>query len=167
MNYRNIPDYPAGVTANTILVRMIDGLGFRYYWATEGLTENEMQFRPHETSMNLVELLDHIHHLANVSNRVLHGLQSEKTPPVGSLEPIRNSTLKLIETMRERLGTMNSEELAVVKFRRADGAEFPFWHLINGPIADALTHVGQINSWRRMAGNPQPKTDVFLGKALN
>jgi hypothetical protein len=28
--------------------------------------------------------------------------------------------------------------------------------LINGPIADALTHIGQIVSWRRINGNPQP-----------
>jgi hypothetical protein len=39
----------------------------------------------------------------------------------------------------------------------------PFWHVINGPIADALTHVGQVNSFRRLAGNPTPKANVFLG----
>ena len=39
----------------------------------------------------------------------------------------------------------------------------PFWHIINGPIADALTHVGQINSFRRLVGNPTPKAQVFLG----
>jgi hypothetical protein len=167
MSYHNIPDYPATVTASNVLVRMIDGLGFRYYWATEGLTENEMQFRPHEISMSLIELLDHIHHLMNVSNRMLQGLENEKTPAIGLLQPVRSSTLKLIESISARVGNMSSEELAAAKFRRTDGTEFPFWHLLNGPVADALTHVGQINSWRRMAGNPAPKTDVFLGRAVS
>jgi hypothetical protein len=39
----------------------------------------------------------------------------------------------------------------------------PFWHIINGPISDALSHVGQINSFRRLAGNPTPKANVFTG----
>jgi hypothetical protein len=41
--------------------------------------------------------------------------------------------------------------------------DHPIWYLINGPLADALTHVGQINAWRRLAGNPCPKVSVFLG----
>ena len=39
----------------------------------------------------------------------------------------------------------------------------PFWSIINGPLADGLTHVGQVASWRRMAGNPVPVADVFRG----
>jgi hypothetical protein len=37
----------------------------------------------------------------------------------------------------------------------------PFWHLINGPMADALTHTGQISSFRRLAGNPAPRSHPF------
>jgi len=36
--------------------------------------------------------------------------------------------------------------------------------IINGPLADALTHVGQINSFRRINGNPCKKVNVFNGK---
>jgi len=36
--------------------------------------------------------------------------------------------------------------------------------LLNGPIADALTHVGQVISFRRTSGNPIPKgVNVFMG----
>ena len=44
------------------------------------------------------------------------------------------------------------------------GKTYPFWYMLNGPIADALTHVGQITTWRRIAGNPQPNgVNVFKG----
>lgn len=53
---------------------------------------------------------------------------------------------------------MSNDALASSGFmHRSSENPVPFWYLINGPIADALTHVGQISSWRRMAGNPQPK----------
>ena len=35
--YYQIPDYPSSYNAATVAARTIDGLGFRYYWATEGL----------------------------------------------------------------------------------------------------------------------------------
>ncbi|MHC4608217.1 MAG: hypothetical protein ACYTAF_15010 [Planctomycetota bacterium] len=41
--------------------------------------------------------------------------------------------------------------------------DLPFWNLINGPISDALTHVGQINALRRQAGKPAAGANVFLG----
>jgi hypothetical protein len=40
----------------------------------------------------------------------------------------------------------------------------PLWNIINGPVSDALTHVGQINSFRRLNGNPVPRANVFLGR---
>ena len=42
---------------------------------------------------------------------------------------------------------------------------FPFWNHLNGPIADALWHSGQIVSNRRASGNPlNSKVNVFIGK---
>ena len=35
--YYQIPDYPEPYSAETVAARLIDGLGFRYFWATEGL----------------------------------------------------------------------------------------------------------------------------------
>ncbi|RMG65160.1 MAG: hypothetical protein D6722_16205, partial [Bacteroidetes bacterium] len=34
--YRAIPDYPETFTPGTTVARFLDGLGYRYYWATEG-----------------------------------------------------------------------------------------------------------------------------------
>ena len=40
--YYEIPDYPETYTAGSVAARMLDGLGFRYYWATEGLNEDDL-----------------------------------------------------------------------------------------------------------------------------
>ena len=55
---------------------------------------------------------------------------------------------------------MNDSELA--EMEKNTSRKLPFWYWINGPLADALTHVGQITSWRRISGNPQLKgVNVF------
>ena len=41
-------------------------------------------------------------------------------------------------------------------------SEYPFWNQLNGPIADAIWHVGQVVSFRRTAGNSLPKGPSFL-----
>lgn len=41
----------------------------------------------------------------------------------------------------------------------------PFYNLINGPIADAIWHTGQLASFRRSSGNPiNSKVNHFTGK---
>ena len=42
--------------------------------------------------------------------------------------------------------------------------EYGFWHMINGQIADALTHVGQIGLYRRLCGNPVIGYSPLRGK---
>ena len=71
---------------------------------------------------------------------------------------VRKSVLEMTHALREALLSTSDEELAAIQIR-----EKPFWHIVNGPISDALTHVGQINSFRRLAGNPTPKANVFVG----
>ncbi|NQY05554.1 MAG: hypothetical protein HRT68_04945 [Flavobacteriaceae bacterium] len=41
---------------------------------------------------------------------------------------------------------------------------YSFWYLINVHMTKILTHVCQLVNWRRMARNPQLKTNVFLGE---
>ena len=41
--YREIPDVDVEYTSGTVLARMIDGLGFRFYWATEDLRDEDLK----------------------------------------------------------------------------------------------------------------------------
>ena len=170
--YAQIPEYPETYTAGSIVSRMIDGLGFRYYWATEDLREEDLMYRPGKDSRSSEETLDHILGLSRV---ILNSAM--KMPNDGS--PVSEEPLSFEE---KRSLTLNNLRKASLVFLEADNleeypvifdypnrkAEFPFWNQINGPIADALWHCGQVVSFRRQSGNPFPEgVSVFMGNRRN
>ena len=81
-----------------------------------------------------------------------------------SLDNIRKETLKKIYDSRKKLLKMDDSKLKICQFYSSYyDKNFPIWNILNGPLCDALTHVGQINSWRRLHGNPVFRANVFLG----
>ncbi len=166
--YEQIPEAPQNFEAQNILSRMIDGLGFRYYWATEDLRPEDLLFTPGNDGRNCGETLDHI---LGLSNTILNA--AKNVPNVRndfsdlSWEEKRARTLKNLKEASDLFRDMKPKQLEkhMVIFER-DGkrSEFPLWNLMNGPLADAINHVGQIVSFRRSAGNPLPKgVNVFRG----
>lgn len=156
--YYEIPDHPESYTAGTVAARMIDGLGFRYYWATEGLRSEDLAYKPSETGRTSAETIDH---LLGLSNFILNAVseQGERTKQTErSFEDKRKQTLLNLKKTSDILRTMDD----VSQF---DNDRFPFWNIINGPIADALWHCGQVVMLRRASGNPfNSKVSVFSGK---
>lgn len=155
--FNTIPDIPNSITSTHVIARMVDGLGFRYHWATDGLTNVEFDFKPCESSKNIGELMEHIFQLACMTCQAF-GVEYSKTRSSESFDTIRTETLELYRSLSFKLKTMNEEDLEHCQFSfKGSDVDYPFWFMIHGPIADALTHVGQITSWRRISGNPQPK----------
>lgn len=149
---------------------MIDGLGFRYHWATEGLTETDLAFTPSEGSRSTLETLTHIYEL---SETIVNAPQNEPNiRPVDwsglSFDTLRQRTLANLQKASAFCQGKTAKEVAefTIIFRRGErSSEFPYWNMINGPIADAIYHTGQIVVFRRAAGNPiNPKVNVFLGQ---
>ena len=161
--YYRIPEPPQQLTGTTVLLRLVDALGFRYRWASERLRSEDADFRPAPDCMSLLELLKHILDLVRIVSVAL-GSEASDAPKESGIDALRAATLDVIVLMRERLIKMSDDELSAVVLRRSSGQTFPIWNAINGPIADALTHVGQVNGWRRAAGNPCPRANVFMGE---
>lgn len=166
--YAQIPDYPGAYTPENILARMIDGLGFRYYWATEVLHPEDLGFKPSPDARTILETVDHIKGLVLAVNNTIIGKPTER--PQGNtpdFETLRKETLTMLENasnfLKQNSG-LNLEEHPI-RFKRGDQiSEFPFWNLLNGQLADAIYHTGQIITIRRIAGNPVPEgVNVFLG----
>ena len=64
-----------------------------------------------------------------------------------------------------RSGSVKVKDLKIVFKKGSKKQAFPFWNAINGPISDALWHIGQVVTFRRSSGNPfSSKVDVFMGK---
>lgn len=171
--YQEIPSYPDSYTAGNVLARIIDSLGFRYYWATDGLTEKDLDYKPSDGGKDTRETLNHVYYLATIIANSFDGTVyelPEKDAAMSSGE-LRQETLAIIKQISDQLKSMEADAFdgLSVRFKmEGNEMEFPFWNAINGPMADALYHVGQIASFRRTSGNPlDPKVQVFFGKLMD
>jgi hypothetical protein len=158
-----IPAAPASFTAGAILARLSQGIGFRYRWASEGLSAEDLDFRPTPESRSIGELFQHIHTLLRWVGESV-GLDTE-APWMRKSEGMaaRVAALHVARELADRFLSMSEAELAACVVHRR-GQDYPLWNAVNGPLADSLTHIGQIASWRRIKGNPIPGADVFQGQ---
>ncbi len=168
--YYQIPDAPTEYTTTNVVARMVDGLGFRYYWASEGLGEEDLAYKPSEKARTIDETLDHILSLSAV---IINSVTS--TPNIRPVDIVeltyeekRAKTLDNIKRSSEILKKSSAKDLErfnLVFQSPKNTSEYPFWNQINGPISDAIWHSGQVVSLRRSAGNPfDSKISLLSGK---
>ena len=149
---------------------LIDGLGFRYYWATEGLRTEDLAFRPGEAARSSEETIDHILGLSTVILNSMRRMPNTAGGDDMAALSFPEKRRKTLEHLAEASNILKSGEGTLADYpiifeRGGNTSEFPFWNQLNGPIADALWHVGQVVTFRRSSGNPlNPKVSVFSGK---
>lgn len=172
--YATIPDYPENYTAGTVAARTVDGLGFRFYWATDGLRAEDLAFKPNDEARTTEETINHIYALSATLKNAVLGIANEGRAEVEkmSFNQKRAATLKNIKAASKILLSSSDEDVASYKiiFKRKDGtsSEYPFWNMLNGPLADAIWHVGQVVSFRRSSGNPfNSNMSMFNGRPRN
>jgi uncharacterized damage-inducible protein DinB len=142
------PDPDELVVSNAI-ARLIDGLGYRLYWALHGLKEEECQYILCDGAPSIKDILWHILGLVNWVYMHVYGQQMTRKP---SIIDQGIDTLLALEKLYQTFLQMSDDELAQYKLE-----ERSFWSYINMPLADALHHVGQVSILRRGAGNPVAK----------
>jgi hypothetical protein len=164
-DFRTLASGPATVTGSAVLVRLVEGIGFRFLWATESLRDADLSFRPTPETMSIHELAAHVLALATWVAVAAGALPATSTAPgpAASFTEIRQRVLEVLALVRTRLAGLRDDEVAEIRIGLR-GETHPWPHLVNGPLADALTHIGQINVLRRTSGNPAPKANVFLGR---
>ena len=167
--FYEITEIPNEINSTNIMVRMIEGLGFRYHWATENITEKDLKYRPSKDAMSNFETIKHIYNLSNMiynSTQSSPNVRSEKKVPT-DFKSLRKETLNNLKLTTDAFESFNDQDLKNIKIiflRKSGNYEFPIWNLINGPLSDAIYHTGQLVSFRRTSGNPIPKgVNVFLG----
>jgi len=153
--YNTIPALPEETSAANVISRMLSGIGFRFYWATDGLTDEVYSYQPGKGVWSIEQIVEHIWVLLNWIYKSFDPAGLEK--PSGA-KAWRDGSLERVELLEKSFSNMSDEELISLQILKQ-----PFWLMINGPLADALTHVGQISSIRRMAGSPAPKSNSFRG----
>ena len=156
--YYEIPEHAETYTAGTVASRMLDGLGFRYYWATEGLRVEDLEYKPSESGRSSAETIDHLYGL---SNFILHSISTEKSSDKDEALTFEEKRKQTLLNIKKASGILRK----IDDVSQFDNDRFPFWNIINGPISDALWHCGQVVMLRRASGNPfNSKVSVFSGR---
>ena len=155
---------PEKLTERTSLLRMVEGAGFRYYWASEKLNADDYSYKPCDDCRTLHETIQHIYSLSSVIKYTILG------SPVLRNEPIDNDNELIALTNKNWADAANylrqnaDVEVSKMQIDFGNGNPLPVWNLYNGPLADAIYHTGQIVTLRRASGNPiNPKVNVLLG----
>jgi len=171
--YYSIPEAPKQYNGAGVTARMIDGLGFRFYWASKDLTYIDLEYKGSETSRTTIEILEHVHGLSKV---ILNGISQKanirgvETKKELDYKTLREQTLENLKASSDilRQESTRVEDMKIVFQRGEKTSEFPFWNLVNGPIEDAVWHAGQLVYNRRASGNPiAPGVNVFSGKKVD
>ena len=147
------------------LARLLEGLGFRLRWACEGLTEEDCAAEPIPGTWSIGQQIAHVVVLVRFGRRALEdgqapweGEDPAYNHPMGYMDALTeiSKTIDLLRAHPERLGTST--------LSAGPDHVFPAAYLVNGPWADALTHVGQIIVLRKAIGKPAPAVQPFLGQ---
>lgn len=172
-HYESVPAYPDTFTAGTALARIVDGLGFRYYWVTHDLSPTDLAYRPTDEARSSMETLSHLHYMVLFMENTVTGNVTTFPEPEGELpfEALRSTTLQRIQNISKQLSNMDAQSISKLEMKIKAGEhdmQAPFWHFLQGPIGDAYYHLGQIVCYRRTTGNPvDPSVQPFQGKRVN
>lgn len=164
--YYEVLEYAEEFTAGTMAARMVDALGFRYYWASKDLNEKDLAYRLNEKGRSTAETINHIYELSIIIvNSTLQKPNSRGDKVEMTYKEKRTTTLNNLKKASDILHVSND----ISQFKIIFGEQkIPFWNQINGPIADAIWHCGQIAVYRRVTKNPiNPKVNHFTGKIRN
>jgi hypothetical protein len=164
--YHELPEYPTEFTAGTMAARMVDALGLRFYWATNNLNEKDLSYEANSGSRSVEETIKHIYDLSKIiMNSTLQQSNNLEEKEVLSYSDMRDHTLNNLNTASKLL----RERQDISQFKISFGNQkFSFWNQVNGPIADAIWHCGQIATSRRTTGNPiNSKVNHFTGELGN
>ena len=166
--FKELGAYSEEFSPNNIVARMIEGLGYRFYWATESLTDKDLKYKPSEDSRSSLQTLEHIYGLSVFILYTFEGKEYDFSQDEMTFSELRNGTLNNLKKVYDMLNENADISQMQVKLNlNGQNLAFPFWNALNGPISDSLWHTGQIVSFRRASGNPiNPKVNVFIGKTM-
>lgn len=161
--YYEIPKMEENYSAQNTVARMIDGLGFRYYWSTESLRAEDLAYQPKGEGRDCQKTIIHLYDLSNMMLRLTktNFNQSIEKDKMTFVE-MRKQTLLNLEALSNRI--KSSKDLSEFTAKKDTEITIPFFNVINGPIADSIWHTGQVASFRRSSGNPiSSKVNHFTG----
>jgi hypothetical protein len=132
---------------------MVATVAYRGGLAISDVPTDFAAFRPHETTRTPGEILSHIGDLLQGS---LHLVKGEMVYLNSPLLPWNEEVARFFAAVKDLDSYLASEAPLA----------YPVERFVQGPIGDALTHVGQIVMLRRMAGKPVTTASYFTAEIV-
>jgi hypothetical protein len=136
-----------------VLRHMVATVAYRGGLAVTDAPANFATFRAHETTRTPGEILAHIGDLLEGS---LHLVKGEMVYLTSTPLPWNEEVARFFTAVKNFDSYLASDSPLACAVER----------LVQGPIGDALTHVGQIVMLRRMAGHPIRTGEYFTAEIL-
>jgi len=136
-----------------VLRHMVATVAYRGGVAVANAPDTFATFRAYETTRTPGETLAHIGDLLEGS---LHLLQGEMVFLTSTPVPWQDEIRRFFSAVKNLDAYLATEAPLAC----------PVEKLVQGPIGDALTHVGQIVMLRRMAGSPIPPEPYFTAEVV-
>jgi hypothetical protein len=136
-----------------VLRHMVATVAFRGGLAVSDAPDGFATFRAHETTRTPGELLAHVGDLFEGS---LHLVQGNLVYLASEPRPWNEEIARFFAAVKEFDAYLASEAPLAC----------PVEKLVQGPVGDALTHVGQIVMLRRMAGSPIRSEGYFTAEII-
>src|ERR1041384_6200968 len=136
-----------------MLRHMVATVAYRGGLAVTDAPEGFAAFRAHETTRTPGEILAHIGDLLEGSLHLVKGnmIHLESAPL-----PWKEEVARFFSAVKELDAYLASEAPLA----------YPVEKFVQGPVGDALTHVGQIVMLRRMAGSPIRSAGYFTAEIV-
>ncbi|WP_207423905.1 hypothetical protein [Desertivirga brevis] len=135
--------------AKDILLHILKTIRYRTLASISGAAENFGDYKISPQTRSPKEIINHMSDLARKANSIIRSTNFEaERPPLPKFEEELGEFLKCLEQLNETvvLHTL-SDELGK--------------KLIQGPLSDMLTHIGQLAMLNGLNGNKIPKQNYF------
>ena len=163
--FYEIKEFEENYSSRSVVSRFVHSVGFRYYWATEGLRDEDLNYKPSESGISTRETLEHIYNLSIMIKNGSKNAEFKMSKSYSNLsfDELRKNTLNNLKESISIIENFSNEDFENSKVIR--GKEpYDFYNLFHGPISDSLYHIGQVVAFRRASGNPIPRgVNHFLG----
>ena len=136
-----------------VLRHLVATVAYRGGLAVVDAPESFASFRAHETTRTPGELLAHIGDLLDGS---LYLVKGEMVYLTSATLPWKEEIMRFFSAVKALDAYLASDAPLAC----------PVEKLVQGPIGDALTHVGQIVMLRRMSGNPIRSAAYFTAEIV-
>lgn len=132
-----------------MLQHFLAALAYRTQKALRDAPSSFADFKAGEKVRTPHELLWHMTGLVGYARTMLHGGRFQ--PP--RLDTFEEEVERFHETLQQLLEDFGNPDL---------GATITDHQFLQGPLADAMTHAGQLAVLRRLAGNPVPSENFIF-----